>query len=133
MRSDSGIGRPRRVRTIFVAALSSRNVGCLPQYRFPLVRTYFLSPLAKLFVTQTPFQSSLWRCVTEAHAAGDRADARIMMRMIEVIDEGDYATLNQHAQALRGHYRDRLGRVPSNRAEDGGGPAVAAQEGLRDK
>jgi hypothetical protein len=70
-------------------------------------------------VTQTSFQRTLWRAATAAHAAGDRADARIMLRMIESIDEGDYTTLHQLGQALRGHYRDSLGKVPQARSDDG--------------
>ena len=69
-------------------------------------------------VHQTPFQRTLWRAATDAHATGDRADARILLRMIEAIDEGDYATLGQLGQALRPAFRDRLGRVPQTRALD---------------
>jgi hypothetical protein len=73
------------------------------------------SPLA---VTQTPFQRTLWGIARDAHAAGDRADARIMMKMIEAIDEGDYGQLAQLSLALRSHYRDRSGRVPKQRTQD---------------
>jgi hypothetical protein len=65
---------------------------------------------------------------TDAHAAGDRADARIMMRMIETIDEGDYANLGPLMAALRPAFRDRLGRIPSGRANDQGHGAEAAGE-----
>lgn len=67
---------------------------------------------------QTPFQRLLWIAAKDAHAAGDRADARILMRMIEGIDEGDYELLLQLSQALRPGYRDRIGRVPGQRAQD---------------
>ena len=67
---------------------------------------------------QTPFQRLLWIAAKDAHAAGDRADARILMRMIEGIDEGDYELLVQLSQALRPGYRDRIGRVPGQRAQD---------------
>lgn len=69
-------------------------------------------------VTQTPFQRTLWGLARDAHAAGDRADARILMRMIEAIDEGDYEQLAQLNLALRPHYRDRSGKVPQRRAQD---------------
>ena len=69
-------------------------------------------------MTQTPFQRTLWGIARDAHAAGDRADARIMMKMIEAIDEGDYAQLAQLNIALRQQYRDRSGRVPTQRAQD---------------
>jgi hypothetical protein len=69
-------------------------------------------------VHQTPFQRRLWVLARDAHAAGDRADARILMRMIEAIDEGDYPTLGMLAQALRPGYRERIGPVPGDRARD---------------
>ena len=79
-------------------------------------------------VTQTPFQRTLWLVATEAHAAGDRADARIMMRMIETIDEGDYANLVPLVAALRPTFRDRLGRIPNGRAHDHGHGAEAEHQ-----
>jgi hypothetical protein len=79
-------------------------------------------------VTQTPFQRTLWLVATDAHAAGDRADARIMMRMIETIDEGDYANLAPLVAALRPMFRDRLGRIPNGRAHDHGHGAEAEHE-----
>ncbi|HEX5053146.1 MAG TPA: hypothetical protein VFZ65_15330 [Planctomycetota bacterium] len=75
---------------------------------------------------QTPFQKILWMIAKAAHAAGDRADARILMGMIVAIDEGDYAGLTQMTVALRATYRSLLGPVPSDRVSDVGG---AAQEG----
>ncbi len=69
-------------------------------------------------MAQTPFQRTLWAIARDAHAAGDRADARIMMKMIEAIDEGDYDELVQLNLALRPHYRDRSGKVPAQRAHD---------------
>ena len=69
-------------------------------------------------VHQTPFQRLLWIAAKDAHAAGDRADARILMRMIEGIDAGDYLLLVQLSQGLRPGYRDRIGRVPEQRAQD---------------
>ncbi|MBL8733276.1 MAG: hypothetical protein JNN13_12975 [Planctomycetes bacterium] len=63
---------------------------------------------------QTDFQRLLWTVVTEAHAAGDRADARILLGMIEAIDAGDYASLPQMALALRQQYRTRIGKVPTS-------------------
>ena len=69
-------------------------------------------------MTQTPFQRALWGIARDAHAAGDRADARILMKMIEAIDEGDYEQLVQLNLALRSPYRDRSGKVPAHRAHD---------------
>jgi hypothetical protein len=69
-------------------------------------------------VTQTPFQRNLWAVARDAHAAGDRADARIMMKMIEAIDDGDYEQLAQLNLALRPRYRERSGKVPQRRAQD---------------
>lgn len=73
---------------------------------------------------QTPFQRTLWSVARDAHAAGDRSDARIMMRMIEAIDQGDYAMLGQLSLALRARYRDRTGPVPKQRADDTGEAAA---------
>jgi hypothetical protein len=69
-------------------------------------------------VAQTPFQRTLWAIARDAHAAGDRADARILMKMIEAIDDGDYTQLAQLNRALRPPYRDRSGKVPTHRALD---------------
>lgn len=55
----------------------------------------------------------MWLLVTDAHAAGDRADARIMLGMIEAIDEGDYAVLAQMSLALQPKYRERVGPAPT--------------------
>ena len=71
-----------------------------------------------LLVHQTPFQRRLWLVARDAHAAGDRADARILMRMIETIDDGDYEALAQLHVALRPNYRDIVGAVPKGRAVD---------------
>ncbi|MCU0864903.1 MAG: hypothetical protein MUC36_14025 [Planctomycetes bacterium] len=48
--------------------------------------------------------------------------------MIETIDEGDYANLGPLMAALRPAFRDRLGRIPSGRANDQGHGAEAAGE-----
>ena len=77
-----------------------------------------LALLAIRSVTQTPFQRTLWGIARDAHAAGDRADARIMMKMIEAIDEDDYEQVAQLNQALRPRYRDRSGKVPTRRSLD---------------
>lgn len=69
-------------------------------------------------MAQTPFQRTLWAIARDAHAAGDRADARIVMKMIEAIDNGDYGQLPQLNLALRPPYRDRSGKVPAHRALD---------------
>jgi hypothetical protein len=71
-------------------------------------------------VHQTPFQRALWILARDAHAGGDRADARILMRMIEAIDEGDYPTLLMLGQGLRPGYRDRIGPIPGDRSDDVG-------------
>ena len=75
---------------------------------------------------QTPFQRTLWSVARDAHAAGDRADARIMMRMIEAIDQGDYAMLGQLGLALRAKYRERTGQAPRQRSDDMGEAAAGA-------
>lgn len=67
---------------------------------------------------QTPFQTDLWLAAKAAHAAGDRADARILMKMIEAVDVDEYAALAGLAAALRAPYRDLLGRVPTHRGDD---------------
>lgn len=67
---------------------------------------------------QTPFQRALWAAARDAHAAGDRADARILMRMIEAVDESDYDQLGPLQAALRPTYRERIGPVPQQRAQD---------------
>jgi hypothetical protein len=69
-------------------------------------------------VHQSPFQRNLWNVARDAHAAGDRADARIIMKMIESIDDGDYSQLGQLTSALRPTYRERCGAVPAHRAQD---------------
>lgn len=67
---------------------------------------------------QTPFQTDLWLAAKTAHAAGDRADARILLKMIEAVDADEYAALPGLVAALRPTYRERLGRVPASRGED---------------
>ncbi|MEO6594399.1 MAG: hypothetical protein ABIP94_06575 [Planctomycetota bacterium] len=67
---------------------------------------------------QTPFQRTLWLIAKAAHAAGDRADARILMGMIVAIDDGDYQGLPQMTVALRVNYRSQLGKVPADRSVD---------------
>ena len=69
-------------------------------------------------VHQTPFQRTLWLLACDAHAHGDRADARIMMKMVEAIDEGDYVLLGQIGVAIRSPYRERVGKVPAQRSHD---------------
>lgn len=69
-------------------------------------------------VHQTPYQRLLWTIARDAHSVGDRADARILMKMIEAIDDGDYELLRQLSLALRPQYRDRSGAVPERRAQD---------------
>lgn len=68
----------------------------------------------------TPLQQRLWSEACRAHDAGDRADARVLHRMSEAIDEGDYAAVQQLAQTLREVYRTRLGTLPAARAHDAG-------------
>ena len=41
------------------------------------------------------------------------------MRMIEVVDLGDYGSLTQLAQALQADYRDQLGEIPARMDDDG--------------
>jgi hypothetical protein len=77
---------------------------------------------------QTPFQHRLWQIARNAHAAGDRADARILMRMIEAIDNDDYPALPQYFPALRQNYRDVLGKLPASRGKDEGASAGSAGE-----
>ena len=70
---------------------------------------------------QTPFQRTLWTLAREAHSLGDRQDARVMLKMIEAIDEGDYELLRQLSLALRPTHRERIGPVPERRAQDEAG------------
>ncbi len=76
-------------------------------------------------MTQTDFQRRAFTIVQVAHSAADRADARILMRMVELVDEGDYPGLVQMAKALQARYREQLGAIPA--ADDaragGDGPA----------
>lgn len=64
-------------------------------------------------MSQSAFQRRAWVLAQEAHSAADRADARILLRMIEVVDQGDYGALAQLVQALRAPYRERLGEIPA--------------------
>lgn len=48
------------------------------------------------------------------------------MRMIEVVDERDYAALTQLFLALQATYRDELGPVPESKAND---PSIEEQAG----
>ena len=79
-------------------------------------------------VAQTPFQNRAWAIAQTAHSRADRADARILMRMVEVVDEGDYGSLSQLCKALRPGYREQLGTIPESASEDapgeGGAPAL---------
>lgn len=80
-----------------------------------------LSPSSRLHSTpvhQTPFQRRVWLVARDAHASGDRADGRILLNMIEDIDEGNYAGLLMQVQALRPAYRDRVQPIPEDRADD---------------
>ena len=78
---------------------------------------------------QTPFQKRAWAIAQRAHSSADRADARILMCMVEAIDEGDYASLRQFAVALRAGYRDQLGTIPTSPRDDGDGAAGAEVSG----
>lgn len=40
------------------------------------------------------------------------------MRIVEAVDEGDFAGLQQYTQALQGTYRQQLGPVPSGRVRE---------------
>jgi hypothetical protein len=71
-------------------------------------------------VHQTPFQKNLWLVACQAHAAGDRADARIILKMVEAIDGSDYVLAAQLRLALRSTYRDSCGEVPAQRGADEG-------------
>lgn len=85
---------------------------------FGVCRAARLAASCSIPVHQTPFQRTLWRAASDAHAGGDRADARIMMKMVEAIDEGDYELLGQLSLALRPNYRSHIGNLPTRRAED---------------
>ncbi|MBL8754711.1 MAG: hypothetical protein JNK15_15510 [Planctomycetes bacterium] len=67
---------------------------------------------------QTPYQKILWLVACQAHAAGDRADARIILKMVEAIDGCDYVLARQLRLALRAGYRDQCGEVPAQRGFD---------------
>lgn len=71
-----------------------------------------------LAVKQSIFQQRVWRVAQNAHAVADRADARILMRMIEVVDDGDYVDLPELAKALREPYRQSIGVIPADRTDD---------------
>jgi hypothetical protein len=122
---------------LYRACVAGRNVpltrvlSVTPTRSRSLARERLLPALASCLpkpgsrpVHQTPFQHTLWLRATEAHAVGDRADSRIMLKMIEAIDDGDYGLLRQLSLALRQHYRDRVGPVPERRAQDLSGGAA---------
>ena len=69
-------------------------------------------------LSQTIFQRRAWYVAQNAHSAADRADARILMRMIELVDQGDYTALDQLAQALQVEYRELLGEIPESSMQD---------------
>jgi len=92
-----------------------------------LLRLVLVQPLAKrmrlhfvprLALTQTSFQRRAWGVAESARSSADRADARILMRMIELVDCGDYEALEPLAQALQAEYRELLGLVPGSPEDD---------------
>lgn len=83
-----------------------------------------VSPL----LPQSDFQRRAFLIAQAAHSAADRADARILMRIIEVVDDGDLRELSQLTLALQGKYRDELGSMTDGSkalAEDLGEGAAA--------
>jgi hypothetical protein len=56
-------------------------------------------------LSQTSFQRRAWSVAENARSSSDRADARILMRMIELVDCGDYDALEPLAKALQAEYR----------------------------
>lgn len=69
-------------------------------------------------MSQTSFQRRAWSVAQNARSSADRADARILMRMIELVDRGDYEALETLAKALQAEYREGLGIVPAESGED---------------
>jgi len=76
------------------------------------------TPHSHLAVPQTDFQRRAFELAQHAHSETDLADARILMRIVEAVDEGDFAGLQQYTQALQGTYRQQLGPVPSGRVRE---------------
>ncbi|MFK7739547.1 MAG: hypothetical protein AB8H80_04420 [Planctomycetota bacterium] len=74
--------------------------------------------MVNTYVTQTPFQQRAWALAQRAHSSADRADARILMTMVEAIDDGDYDGLAELVLALRSNYRQSLGDVPRSSQQD---------------
>lgn len=72
-------------------------------------------------MSHTAFQQRAWAAAQAAHAAADRADARILLRMIEFVDCGDYEALGPLVKALQEAYRQKLGSVPASCDEDAAG------------
>ena len=71
-----------------------------------------------LALSQTSFQRRAWSVAENARSSSDRADARILMRMIELVDCGDYDALEPLAKALQAEYRTLLGIVPRALEDD---------------
>jgi hypothetical protein len=61
---------------------------------------------------QSDFQRRAFSVAQAAHSAVDRADARILMGIIEVVGDGDLRDLSQLMLALQSKYRDQLGSLP---------------------
>lgn len=72
----------------------------------------------ELALSQTSFQRRAWCVAESARSSSDRADARILMRMIELVDCGDYDGLEPLAKALQAEYRELLGLVPGSEQDD---------------
>lgn len=62
---------------------------------------------------QSEFQRRAFAIAQQAHSAADRADARILMSIVDAIDERDFESLPQLTQAVQAKYRSQLGDVPS--------------------
>jgi hypothetical protein len=70
-------------------------------------------------VRQTSFHSRLSLAASDAHAAGDRADAQALLQMAAAIDRGDFDALQRLAARLAPKYRQLLGPVPGRPRPNG--------------
>jgi hypothetical protein len=80
-----------------------------------------------LAVSQSDFQRRAFSTAQMAHSAADRADARILMRMVEAVDEGDILDLYQLSLALQARYLDELGPIPDQVTSTPSGDSTSSQ------
>ena len=79
-------------------------------------------------LAQSDFQRRAFSAAQAAHSAADRADARILMRIIEVVDHGDYPALAQLTQALQSRYRYLIEPLPTPGEQLPGAASLGADD-----